>query len=64
MYKKLSYNQLCDYFDNILLPRQCGFQKGYSFQHCLLVMIKKIKEAIDRGNEFGANEFFSKHLIV
>ena len=32
----------------------CGFQKGYSVKHSLLVMIVKFKEAIDRGNEFGA----------
>ena len=38
----------------MLFPSQCGFQKGYSAQHCLLVMIEKFKEAIDRGNEFGA----------
>ena len=48
------YNQLHDYFDHILFPSQCGFQKGYSAQHCLLVMIEKFKEAIDRGNKFGA----------
>ena len=28
--------------------------KGYSAQHCLLIMIEKFKEAIDRDNEFGA----------
>ena len=48
------YNQLYEYFDNILCQGQCGFRKEYSAQHCLLVMIKKFKEAIDRGNEFGA----------
>ena len=48
------YNLLYDYFDNILFPSQCGFRKGYSAQHCLLVMIEKFKETIDRGNEFGA----------
>ena len=32
----------------------CGFRKGYSTKHCLLVMIKKFKEAIDRGKKFGA----------
>ena len=48
------YNQLYEYFDNILFPSQCGFWKGYSVQHCLLVMIEKFKEAIARGNEFGA----------
>ena len=54
IYGKLMYNQLYEYFDNILFPSQCGFQKGYSAQHCLLVMIEKLKEAIDRGNELGA----------
>ena len=48
------YNQLYDYFDNILFPSQCGFRKRYSPQHYLLVVIKNVKEAIDRGNEFGA----------
>ena len=33
---------------------QCGFRKGYRDQHCLLVITKKFKEAIDRGNEFCA----------
>ena len=54
IYEKLMYNQLYEYFDNILLPSQCGFRKGYSAQHCLLVMIEKFKEAIDRGYEFSA----------
>ena len=48
------YNHLYKYFDNILFQSQCGFRKGYSAQYCLLVMIKKFKEAIDRGYEFGA----------
>ena len=47
------YNQLYEYFDNILFPSQSGIWKGYSAQHCLLVMIEKFKEAIDRGYEFG-----------
>ena len=28
-YQKLIYNQLYDYLDKILLPRQCGFHKWY-----------------------------------
>ena len=54
IYEKLMYNQLYEYFNNILFPSECGFRKGYSAQHCFLVMIKKFKEAIDRGYEFGA----------
>ena len=47
-------NQFYDYFDNILFQSQCGFRIGYSAQHCLLVMIEKFKETIDRSNGFGA----------
>ena len=54
IYEKLMYNQLYEYFDNILLPSQCGFQKGYNAQHCLLVMTEKFTEAIDMGYEFDA----------
>ena len=54
IYEKLMYNQLYDYFDQILFPSQCGFRKGYRAQHCLLVMIEKFKEAINRGNKLGA----------
>ena len=50
IYENLMYNQL----DNILFPSQRSFRKGYSVQHCLLVITEKFKEAIDRGNEFGA----------
>ena len=53
-YEKLMYNPFYEYFDNILVPSQYSFRKGYSAQHCLLAMIEKFKEAIDRGNEFGA----------
>ena len=30
VYEKLIYNQLYQYFENILFPSQCGFRKGYS----------------------------------
>ena len=48
------YKQLYGSFDNILFPCQCHFRKGYGAQHCLLVMIEKSKEAMNRGNEFGS----------
>ena len=52
--RKLLYNQLYSYFDNTLSPNQCGFRKGHSAQQCLLVMIEKFKESIDKGHQFGA----------
>ena len=54
VYEKLIYNQLYQYFENILFPSQCGFRKGYSTQHYLLVLIENFKEAIDTSNKLGA----------
>ena len=54
IYEKLIYNKLFDYFDDILSPSQCGFYKGHIMQHCLLFMLEKFKESVDKGNEFGA----------
>ena len=48
------YQQLYEHFNSILPPKQCGFRKGYSAQHCLLVMLEKFKESRDKGEEFGA----------
>ena len=33
---------------------QCGFRKGFSAQHCLLVFLEKWKNAVDKGKVFGA----------
>ena len=48
------YKQLYLHLETILSSSQCGFRKGYSSQHCLLVIIEKLKEAVSNGNEFGA----------
>ena len=48
------YHQLYEHFNSILLPKQCGFRKGHSAQHCLIVMVEKFKESRDKGEEFGA----------
>ena len=54
MYEKLIFNHPYQYFENILFLSQCGFRRVHSTQYCLLVLIKKFKEAIDTGNKFGA----------
>ena len=54
VYEKVIHNQLYQYFENALFPSQCGFRKGYSQQHGLLVLIEKFEQAIDTGNKFGA----------
>ena len=41
-------------FETILSSSQSWLQKTYISQHCLLVMIEKIKEAVNNSNEFVA----------
>ena len=45
---------------NVDSGKSIWIPEGYSAQHCLLVRIENFKEAIDRGNEFGAllTDFF------
>ena len=49
IHERSLYNQLYDYFDkNIFSKYQCGFCKGFSTQHALLLMLEKMKIARDR----------------
>ena len=41
-------------FDNFLSTQQYVFRKGYSTQHCFLVLLEKSKCAVDRAETFGA----------
>ena len=48
IYERCLYSQLYDYFDKKILSKyQCGFRKGFSTQHALLVMIEKMRIARD-----------------
>ena len=38
------------YFDQIFSKYQCSFLQDYITQHCLLVIVEKRKEAIDKGS--------------
>ena len=37
-----------------LSPYLCGFRKGYSTQNCLMVMLERMKKAVDNKNLAGA----------
>ena len=54
IYERCLYNQISDFFEEKFSNYQCGFRKGFSAQHCLLVMIKKWRKSIDKGGSFGA----------
>ena len=42
------------YFDKLLSDQQCGFRKGYRTQHCLLNLLEKSKNSVDKSKSFGA----------
>ena len=54
IFEKLMSKQLSTFFENILSKFQCGFRKGCSTQHCLLLMLEKWKLAVDNNEAFGA----------
>ena len=54
VYERCLHDQMSEFFDNIFSKYQCGFRKGYSAQHCLLVMIEEWKKVVDNGGAFGA----------
>ena len=51
---KCMFTQMSSYFDNFFSNQQCGFRKGYSTQHCLLVMLETWKRSVDKGKVFDA----------
>ena len=54
IFERLICNQLSAFFEEIFSKFQCGFRKGYSTQHCLLMMLESWKEAVDKNQAFGA----------
>ena len=53
IYERCIYKQVSDYLGNFFSKFQCGFHQGVSAQHCLLDMIEKWKNSIDKGKTFG-----------
>ena len=41
--------QIYEYLNKIFSKWQCGFCEGYSAQHCLFVMIDKLRQCLDNG---------------
>ena len=50
---RLTAKQIYEYFDKIFSKYLCGFRKGNSTQHCLLLMLEKLKKALDVGQCTG-----------
>ena len=54
IYEGWLYDQIQNFFENILSKYQIGFRKGYYAQHCLITLIEKWKKSVDNGGSFGA----------
>ena len=54
IFEKCLFKQISSFFDDKFSKFQCGFRKGYSAQHCLIVFLEKWKSAIDKNEHFGA----------
>ena len=53
----LMSKQLSSFLEIIMSKCQCGFRKGFSMQHCLLLMLEKWRFTV------GNNEAFKAFLI-
>ena len=47
VFERCIYNQIAQFFDKILSKHQCGFRKGHSAQHSLIVLLENWKEIVD-----------------
>ena len=48
------FEQMSQFFENIVSKHQCGFQKGFSTQKCLLAMLERWKGSVNNSKMFGA----------
>ena len=53
IYEHCIYDQINDYFHPLFSKLQCRFQKGFNAQHCLLVLIEKCHEVLDKRGYAG-----------
>ena len=54
IYESSMFKQMSFFFEDIFSKHQCGFRKGSSTQQCLLALLEKWKNAVDKGKLFGA----------
>ena len=54
IFERIIYEDISQHMINILSPYLCGFRKGYSTEHCLILMLEKWKKALDKRQFAGA----------
>ena len=50
VFETITFNQMHEYIEPFLSNLLTGFRKNHNTQHCLLKMLEKWKEALDKGN--------------
>ena len=53
VFERIMDTQTNEYMEKFLSPYLCGYRKGYSCQHALLVMIERWKKSLDNGGYAG-----------
>ena len=53
IYEHCIYDQINDYFHPLFSKLQCGFRKEFNAQHCLLVLVEKCREVLDKRGYAG-----------
>ena len=53
IYERCLYDQINEYFQPLFSKLQCGFRKGHTAQHCLLVLIEKCRKVLDKRGFAG-----------
>ena len=53
IYERSMSIQMSSFFEDIFSKHQFGFGKGFSTQQCLLTLLKKWENVIDKGKIFG-----------
>ena len=53
IYERCLYDQINEYFQPLFSKLQCGFRKGHSAQHCLLVLIEKWRKVLNKQGFAG-----------
>ena len=54
LFERNMHDQIYAYMDSHLSKYLCGFRKGYSTQHCLMIMLEKFRKPLDKQMLAGA----------
>ena len=53
IYERSMLKQMSSFCEDIFSKHQCGFRKGFGTQQCLLTLLEKWKNAVDKSKMFG-----------